>query len=68
MNLDEFMPYLASDRVEFLGQPVFLLAGPNETVVRRLASKTVLECASADEAAKVVEAVKRVSSMRRPRG
>jgi CO/xanthine dehydrogenase Mo-binding subunit len=47
------MPYLASDRVEFLGQPVLLLAGPNETVVRRLASKTVLEYAAADEAAKV---------------
>ncbi len=37
------MPYLASDKVDFFGQPLLLLAGPNETVLRRLSDKIVTQ-------------------------
>lgn len=33
------MPYLASEKIDFFGHPLLLLAGPNEMVLRRLSAK-----------------------------
>ncbi len=49
-------PFLCSDRIDFEGQPLLLLAGPNERVLRRLSSKITIEYAQGTEQKSSAEA------------